>query len=83
MRSLAPFVPRQGGYPQGVGLSEIGVADLSAFETAVRPVRSITEEEMLTSEVERVVLVYAEWYKRKSDIVAVTPEALSGAGRFC
>jgi hypothetical protein len=46
-------------------------------------VRSITEEEMLTSEVERVVLVYAEWYKRKSDIVAVTPEALSGAGRFC
>lgn len=75
--------PVRSGYPRGVGLSEIGDAGLSAFEKVVRPVRSITEKEMLTSEVERVVLVYAEWYKRKSDIVAVTTEALSGAGRFC
>ena len=75
--------PVRSGYPRGVGLSETGEAGLSAIETRVRPVRSITEKEMLTSEVERVVLVYAEWYKRKSDIVAVTPEALSGAGRFC
>jgi hypothetical protein len=46
-------------------------------------VRSFTEKEMPASEVEEVVLVYAEWYKRKSDIVAVIPEALSWAGRFC
>lgn len=75
--------PVRSGYPRRVGLSGIGDAGLSAFETAVRPVRSITEKEMFASEVERVVLVYAEWYKRKSDIVAVTTEALSGAGLFC
>jgi len=75
--------PVRSGYPRGVGLSEIGDAGPSAFETAVRPVRSITERETLTSEVERVVLVYAEWYKRKRDIVSVTTEALFGAGRFC
>lgn len=75
--------PVRSGYPRGVSLSETGEAGLSAIETRVRPVRSITEKEMLTSGVERGTLVYAEWYKRKSDIVAVTPEALSGAGRFC
>jgi hypothetical protein len=75
--------PVRSGYPRGVGLSEIGDAGLSAFEKVVRPVRSITEKETLTSEVERVVLVYAEWYKRKRDIVSVTTEALFGAGRFC
>jgi hypothetical protein len=46
-------------------------------------VRSFTEKEMPASEVEKVVLVYAEWYKRKSDIVALIPEALSWAGWFC
>ena len=71
------------GYAGGVGLSEIGIADLSAFGTTARLVRFITEKEMLTSEVKRGALVHAEWHKRKSDIVAVTTEALSGAGRFC
>lgn len=74
--------PVRSGYPRGIGLSEIGDAGLSAIETTVRPVRSITEKEMLTS-IERIVFVYAEWYKRKRDIVAATTEALSGAGRLC
>ena len=73
--------PVRSGYPRGVGLSETGDAGLSAIETTVRPVRSITEKEMLTSGVERGILVYAEWHKRKRDIVAATAEALSGAGR--
>ena len=61
--------PVRSGYPRGVRLSETGDAGLSAIETRVRPVRSITEKEMLTSGVERGTLVYAEWHKKKRDIV--------------